>query len=484
MRACDGCHYFCKRGETLIKKWLRKQGYTLPSEVLRSKQTLWLNWYKGFVDDVHRYRVFNGQRHERCTRRTLGMAKVICEDYGSLLINEHVQLTADGFEALPDILEANEFYTRMNRLSELTMALGTGAVVEFLGADGQPVIDYIRADMIYPLSWDNDKVLECAFASQKVLTINDKPETVYYVQLHKQEQNGWRIRNALLNKSGQELPLPEGVQEESPISPVPLFQIVRPNTINTADFDSPLGASVFAEALEQLAACDIVWDSYINEFILGKKRLMVPMSLAKIMLHKDENGNDRLDPLFDPNDALFYVYEADTDSAQKPIELDMTLRTDAHEQGLQRCIDTLSKKCGLGVGRYRFDQEGVKTATEVISAKSDLYQSLKRHEKTFGDAIVGMVKALAFLSGINPDIEVSVQFDDSIIEDANATLDRCIKRVNNGLMSKTAAIMEIDGVDEAEAARRLEEIKAEERMAQEVAEQAMYDADTDDSFLQ
>lgn len=468
----------------MIKKWLRKQGYTLPSAAMRAKQALWLNWYRGFVDDVHRYRVFNGQRVENCSRRTLGMAKVICEDFGSLLINEHVQVTADAFTDLPGILERNEFYTRMNRLTELTMALGTGAVVEFLDAENQPVIDYIRADMVYPLTWDNDTVIECAFASQKMIQVGDKTETVYYVQLHKKEQNGWRIRNAMLNKSGDEIPLPDGMQEETPISPVPLFQIVRPNTINTADFDSPLGASVFADALEQLADCDIVWDSYINEFILGKKRLMVPMSLAKLMMHKDDNGNERMDPLFDPNDALFYVYEADSDSAQKPIELDMNLRTDAHEQGLQRCIDTLSKKCGLGVGRYRFDQGGVNTATEVISAKSDLYQSLKRHEKTFGDAIVGMVRALAFLSGISHELDVAVQFDDSIIEDVNATLDRCIKRVNNGLMSKMAAIMEIEGVDEAEAKRRLEEINAENRMTQEATEQAMYNADTDNDFLQ
>lgn len=486
MRACDGCNYFSKRGETLIQKWLKAQGYTLPGDSMRAKQQLWLEWYRGFVRDVHKYSVFNGQRFEECFRRTLGMAKVICEDFGSLLVNEHVQITSDDFPELADVLERNEFFTRMNRLAELTMALGTGALVEFLDAEQNPVIDYIRADMVYPLSWDCDRVTECAFASRKVISMAEKSETVYYVQLHKKEAGGWRIRNVMLDKTGNQIPLPEGMQDETPITPVPMFQIVRPNTINTAEFDSPLGAAVFADSLEQLADCDIVWDSYINEFILGKKRLMVPMSLAKMMMHKDANGNERLDPLFDPNDALFYVYEADTDSAQKPIELDMNLRTDAHEQGLQRCIDTLSKKCGLGVGRYRFDQDGVKTATEVISAKSDLYQSLKRHEKTFGDAIIGMVKALAFLSGKSPEIEVSVQFDDSIIEDANATLDRCIKRVNNGLMSKTAAIMEIDGVDEAEAVRRLEEIKNEERMTQQAAEDAMYTADTDDfdGFLQ
>lgn len=446
----------------MIENWLKKQGYSISGGNIRSLQKLWLDWYRGYVRDIHRYQVFNGQRCVNHDRRTLGMAKVICEDYGSLLINEHVQVTADGFDDLPEILDKNEFYMRMNRLAELTMALGTGAMVEFMGEDGEPVIDYIRADMIYPLSWDNDKVLECAFASRKVVAEEDKPRTVWYIQLHKQERGGWRIRNAWLDEHGDPLPLPDGMQEESPLSPVPLFQIVRPNTVNVADFDSPLGASVFANALEQLADVDIVWDSYVNEFVLGKKRLMVPLSLAKLMMHQSADGTETLAPMFDPNDALFYVYEADGDGAQKPLELDMNLRTDAHEQGLQRCIDTLSKKCGLGVGRYRFDTNGAKTATEVISVRSDLYQSLKRHEKTFEDAIIGMVKALAFLSGKGADVEVSVQFDDSIVEDANATIDRAIKLQSAGLMSRKDAIITIFGVTEEEAAAKLEAIKAEE----------------------
>lgn len=458
----------------MITKWLKKQGYSLPDDGMRTLQSTWLAWYKGYVQDKHRYTVWDGQRMQEASRRSLGMAKVVCEDYASLLVNEHVQVNCDGFDDLAAILGENRFHTRMNRLAELTMALGTGAVVEFMGSDGKPVVDYIRADMIYPLSWDGDNVLECAFASRKVIGQGESSQEAYYVQLHTKVNGGWQIRNVLLDRSGNEMPLTEGMQEKSPVSPVPLFQIVRPNTVNTADFDSPLGASVFADALEQLFDCDVVWDSYINEFILGKKRLMVPMALSKLLMHKDTNGNEMLDPIFDPNDALFYVYEADDASTQKPIELDMALRTEEHDQGLQRCIDTLSKKCGLGVGRYRFNEDGIQTATQVISEKSDLYQSLKRHEKTFGDAIIGMTRALAWLTGKSPELEVSVKFDDSIIEDEGATLDHCIKRVNAGLMSRLEAIMKLDKVDEKEAKRRLDLILAEEKMSQQAAERAMY----------
>lgn len=456
----------------MIHKWLKKQGYTLPDDGMSAKQKEWLAWYRGYVQDRHKYTVYDGQQVRECSRRTLGMAKVVCEDYASLLMNENVRISAKGFEELPEVLEENNFMTRMNRLSELTMALGTGAIVEFL-VDGQPVIDYIRAEYVYPLSWDNDKVEECAFASRKVISRNDASEEVYYVQLHTKVNGGWQIRNVYLDRNGDEMELPDGMVEETPVSPVPLFQIVRPNTINVADFDSPLGASVFAEALEQLFDCDVVWDSYINEFILGKKRMMIPTSLSKMLMHKDANGNELLSPMFDPNDALFYVYDAEDGAAQKPIEVDMNLRTDAHDQGLQRCIDMVSKKCGLGMGRYKIESNDIKTATEVISSKSDLYQSLKRHEKTFGDAIIGMVRALAWLTGRSPEIAVSVKFDDSIIEDEQAALDRCVKMVNNGLMSHVEAIMRLENVDENEAKRRYALIAQEQATDIDETEQAM-----------
>lgn len=457
----------------IVDQWLRKQGYTVPFSEQRRLQKEWINWYKGFVPEKHEYTVFNGQEFRQARRRTLGMAKIICEDYGALLMNEHVQIISDAFPALLEILEKNEFYTRMNRLAELTMALGTGAMVEFMDSGGMPTIDYIRADMIYPLSWDGENVTECAFASRKVSGRGESPKTSFYIQMHVKEGEGWRIRNVWLDESGRELPPPDGVQPESPISPVPLFQIVRPNVINTSDFDSPLGASVFANALEQINDCDIVWDSYINEFVLGKKRLMIPTSLAKIMIHKNTSGNEEVVPLFDPNDALFYVYES-SEETQKPIELDMNLRTAEHDQALQRCLDTLSKKCGLGIGRYRFDSNNVMTATEVISAKSDLYQSLKRHEKPFGDAIAGMVRALAWLSGISGEVDVSIKFDDSIIEDENAILDRCIKRVSAGLMSKVHALMLLDSMDHEEAEKQLYEIIQEENVAQAAVEKSIF----------
>lgn len=64
------------------------------------------------------------------------------------------------------------------------MALGTGAFVEF--TDGDKVnIDYVRADLIYPLRAENGEILDCAFASEHQ-TGKDK---FVYLNIYTKETN-------------------------------------------------------------------------------------------------------------------------------------------------------------------------------------------------------------------------------------------------------------------------------------------------------
>ena len=443
-----------------IQEYLKSQGYSLVASGYSDTIDQWLHWYHGYFEKFHQYSVTVNNTTRQLKRYTLGMAKTICEDYATLLLNERVQITAKGFDALPGILTDNAFYDRCNRLLELTMALGTGALVEFLSADGKPVIDYIRGDMIFPLSWDGDRITECAFGSRKVYGSGKNAKQGYYIQIHTKADTGHHVANVALDDAGGVITLPEGIQAETSPTQAPLFQILRPNIVNSVDLNNPLGMSVYGACIDQLKACDLVYDSYVNEFILGKKRLMMPQKLAQILLAEDGT----MKPVFDPNDVLIYVYQQDDDGKNDPKELDFSLRCAEHEVGLQRMIDLLSKKCGLGAGRYWFDQTGVpaKTATEIISEDDDLYQSVKRHEKPLECAIVGMVRALSELDGKDPGLDVKVEFDDSIFEDTGTIIRRNIELVTSGLQSKKAAIMEIHHCDEKEAEARLLQIASEQ----------------------
>ena len=62
------------------------------------------------------------------------------------------------------------------------------------------------------------------------------------------------------------------------------------------------------------------------------------------------------------------------------------------------------------------------------------------------------------------DREVFIDFDDSIIEDTNTTIDKNIKLVQGGLRSKLTAIMEINKCTEEEAMKELERIAGDNQI--------------------
>lgn len=414
----------------IVSSFLRKKGYGVQEDDTFGKLDEWEDWYQGYVKKFHRYNVYNGVKTVGKDRMSLHMAKRLCEDWANLLLNEKVSITVDsGFsDRLQEIFTQNNFYVKGNQLVEMMFAFGTAAFVEYLDQDGNVIIDYTRAEMIRPISHDNGIITECAFASPVIIS----GEKSFYIQIHKRDEKGYIIENHYISaKSEKELELPDEMQAVVQTGyGYPLFQVITPNIINNVDYESPMGISCFANGIDQLKAVDLVYDSYCNEFRLGKKRIIVPTTMAKIKMQEDGSIN----PMFDPNDTEFYSYQTNDTDAKAIKEINMQLRATEHEQALQRMLDLLSMKCGLGNDRYRFENGTAKTATEVISEKSELYQNLMKHEIIIKDALTKMVNAIAFLSG-EDEQAVSIEFDDSIITDKESQRQQDRQDLAAGIMA-------------------------------------------------
>ena len=152
-----------------IIQYLNREGYSVPDAGFYSYIRLWMKWYRGKTS-FHSYAVYNGAKRITKSRKTLGMAKRVPEDWANLLLNEKVEIVIDGEaqqKAIDEVLRANNFRVRGNQLVELAFALGTGAFVELLDDNGEVDIDYIRASMIFPLTYKNGEITECAFASER-----------------------------------------------------------------------------------------------------------------------------------------------------------------------------------------------------------------------------------------------------------------------------------------------------------------------------
>lgn len=432
---------------------LAERGFDTVPASFYTQVKAWKSWYDGYVKDFHTYHVFNGQNRVECRRYSAGMPKKISEDWANLLMNEKVSITLEGDaeQAFVDaVLQGNNFTVKANEMQELKAALGTvayitrvvGAVMsaengEVIGRADEIQLDYCTAENIFPLSWENGVVKDCAFASEK--TVGGK--RYLYLQIHKREENGYDIENLLFEDGNGglkevELSAVQGFEKVPAVihtgSQARQFVIDRLNIANNVDVTLPMGVAAFANAIDNVKGVDVAYDSYINEFVLGKKRIMV-----KPEAQKDIDGN----PVFDPNDTVYYVLPEDSETGSVIESVDMTLRTQEHAAGLQDMLAVLSTKCGFGENHYRFNSGNITTATQVISENSTLFRTIKKHELILENVLTELCRIILRLgnaymgANLDEDVEISIDFDDSIIEDESADFARDLQLLNAGILN-------------------------------------------------
>lgn len=424
---------------------------------------VWRSWYNSDVRKFHRYKVYRGSGSSvGCRRYSLGMAKKVCEDIADLLLNERVTITienaaTDSFVKM--VLEKNSFGELGNEYQEWKAALGTvayvvyvrDAVVDSRGnmAGGSIGINYVEASNIYPTSWQNKVVTECIFTFHKTY----KRKKYVHFQYHRLEnapddRKQYVIENAVVEASSgagkemspeewNEIPAFRGLAERIETgSDEPQFVIDRLNIVNNADEDvtNPMGVALFANAVDTIQKLDLEYDSYANEFSLGRKRIFVAPEFLS-----DQNGS----AVFDPEDTVFYELPEDyfKESKEAMHEVNMELRIEEHSRAINDDLNWLSLKCGFGTNRYRFENGNVKTATEVISEDSDLYRSLTKHELILDGVLERLVRAIIRAGvaigekSLVVDSKVEIRFDDSIIQDKAAERQNDRQDVAMGAMS-------------------------------------------------
>lgn len=452
--------------ENIIKEVTGKKVITLPNYT-----DLWLEWFSGDVKNFHDYENYNGVKKIKSTRKTLNMAKKVAEDWANLLLNEKTDIAYGDDkqqQKLWDLLNSVNFWVKGNQGIELSFALGNGAFIESFDENKKVRLQFINAKKIYPITIDQDKITECAFVNTSsdltIIQIHIKGHIEENKFIYNSNEN-YNIRTLIYKKYQQTDTIGTLVSDETfdTKSNLAWFQMVKPNIANNIDVNSPLGISIFANALDSLQGVDLAYDGFCEEMRLGKIRVF----LDKKLTHFDESGEYLL---FDINETGFYWLGKD--GGQKPFEAyTPALRTEGYFNGINNALNLLSAKCGFGENHYRFDQNGISTATQVISQNSEMFRTLKKHEILLNDVIIGVCKALMYINNeftnnefkfdLNDNLEV--KFDDSIIEDVETERARDRADVNLGVMSDVEYRMKWYNEDETTARQKIEEIKKEKQ---------------------
>ena len=469
---------------------------------------MWQAIYKGFYRAWHEIpmKTLNDPKGKKRIMATMNAGKMACTQMARYVWNERCDIKAsmDGYtgedpdplnEFLQYVLTENNFGTSFGDLIEKSMALGGGALKEYVEipkdeqgndiGEGKIRISYHMASQVVPTAWDNSRVKCGIFISREAR------DGFYYtvVEWHHWDGNSYRVTNDLYRMPIKETEEPQNIlgwwypldkiypllSPDTEISDVhqTYFQYIKPFGANYADDNSPLGMSIYAPAVNTLHGIDIMFDSLQREFVLGKKRIIAP---ARAMRTTVVNNGSTPQRYFDADDEVWEALATDNPEDLKVIDNSVDLRVQEHISGINGELAILCSQIGFDPGTLAFDQQkGMKTATEVISENSKTYGTVKAHENNIKDRLIDMVNAIFDLAVrygltwngvpverlISGGYNVSVDFDDSIIQDRRAEINEGVILVGASLMSRKKFMVDKLGYTPEEADAEIEQISKE-----------------------
>lgn len=418
-----------------IKDRIRSQGYDLATGMDGYIST-WLDMFKASGSFWDYSESDASGRVYRVHRRTVRPAKRVSEEWASLLLNDDTQVVCEEqacTDWLADYYRRVNFYGLGQEAIAKAFALGTGAWAVWLDLSaGKMQVRRYDARMVLPLSWDDDGVTECAFATRARIGGRDYDQ----LQMHVAGDGGYHIVTACFDEHGNEVAVDGVIADLATGCPTPTFAVIRPAISNTCVDNSPYGQSVYDDAVDALKSVDEAYDAIFNEVRLSKMRVFMDDMMFEVT---SENGKDRQAVPFGRDDAVvFRKVSAAGDGVTSAIkEFAPALRTEAQVRAYRTALQTMGDKCGFGLNYFDIDDAGgVKTATEVSSDNSALMRNIRRHENLLEGALAQISRAVlwcanAFLGAGLPDPgEIAVNWDDSIITDTYAEKQQDLAEVN------------------------------------------------------
>lgn len=420
----------------------------------------WLEWYRGNVKSFHSIKVSNGLTTPTREIYALKMAKRVCEDWASSMLNEDVNIVVNsnnkkssifvqGSKGNSGVLGSNNFDVLLSQTIEQMFALGTSALIidlDNIAVDEQGnVVDgskatiklkSVNATRIIPISWSNGVVTEASFVSELV----HSGKTYYVVSSHIKEDDGYVIYNDLIDTNYKTASLNINLLPVLRTKSLkPLFYIMKTNIANNIDLDSPMGLSIYANAIDTLKGCDVAYDCCLREVITGQRIVM----MNKCLLTTDDSGRPIAPQDVKQTYMQFFGDDAQSDVSEFIKEFHPTLNTDALDKELQNQLNMLSSKVGLGSNYYRFDSSsGVVTATEYVGERNDFMRNAVKISKSIKIALKDLVLGILFVgknilgANVDDNAKIDITLSDGVVEDDTKEREQDRQDVRDGIMTK------------------------------------------------
>lgn len=339
-------------------------------------------------------------------------------------------------------------------------------------------VQILQADSFFPVSFDGSGTIsQCVFLEQ----FRSGNKIYSRIEMHTLRGTKLTIENHVFVSTND-----FSLGAEIPITAVERWQDIAQSLIvedvvrlpfgyfrfplaNTKDSESPLGVSVYSRAVGLIREADRRYSQINWEYEAKEAAVHAATSMMRYNPDTDKfeypGGKDR----------LYRTVEVNSGATEKPLleAYSPDIRDASLYNGWNQQMRLVEFNCGLAYGTLSDPNNVDKTAEEIRSSKQRSYQMISDAQGALQIALEDLVDAINFycdlyvLSPSGP-YAVSFNWDDSIIVDTNAAVDKNIKLTQSGLRSKITAIMEIDRCTEEDARAELERIAQESQVSGQI----------------
>lgn len=329
-------------------------------------------------------------------------------------------------------------------------------------------IQAIQADCFFPISFDDSgRITQCVFLEQfrkgnkiysrlEVHTLQNRVLTIANrVYLSTNDYSlGSEIGISLVDRWAELVPS----ISFSGVDRLP-FGYFKVPLANAEDSDSPLGVSVYSRAVGRIKEADRRYSQINWEYDAKEAAVHIAQSLLRINPQTQETEYP------EGRDRLYREFEYNVGAADKPLleSYSPEIRDQSYFNGLNNLLRMIEFNCSLAYGTLSDPSNVDKTAEEIKMSKQRSYQMVSDTQGALQDALDDLLYAIDFYCTVynlcpSGNYTVTYAWDDSIIRDTDAIIDKNIKLKNAELRSKVTAIMEINRCTEDEAKEELQKI--------------------------
>ncbi|MCO8292645.1 phage portal protein [Tetragenococcus halophilus] len=441
--------------------------------------------YYGNKFDQIKYRNSYGDLNKR-EFKSLNITKTASRRLASIIFNEKCNITLRELEEdkepstelqqaidfLTETLKDNNFYNLFETNLEKGIAAGGFAMRPYVDHD-KIKISWIRADQFYPLRSNTNEISECAIATKAVRAEGDVNYYYTLLEFHEWEDDKYIISNELYksdntNEVGKQVPLEtiyEDVAERVEYEGMkrPLFAYFKTPGANNKSLESPLGAGIVDNAKEVLDVINTTHDEFAWEVHNGQRKVVVPAEFLRV--------DDSHPPYFDTDQNVFAgVHGVDSSLGVKDITT--TIRSAQYKDALNHFLKEFEAQIGLSTGTMSYADDGLKTATEVVSNNSMTYQTRSSYLTMVTKVINELIHSIFELAGYGEmfstgrplfvmdydSYKVDINYEDGLFVDQNKQLENDLKALTANVLPKREFLKRNYGLSDKEVDEWMDEL--------------------------